>query len=82
MSGDLATELQGEDGSSHPNLDIHSIRFLPELDFSAFIMVSESLANRAWNINNLALKQATLFQLKRPLHSSDCINFIFVALNT
>lgn len=82
LSGDLATELQGEDGCSHPNLDIHSIRLLPELDFSASIMISESLANGAWSINNLALKQAPLFQLKHPLHFSGCTNFIFVVLNT
>lgn len=56
VSGDSATELQGEDGCSHPNLDMHSIKLLPELDFSAFIMASESLANAARNINNLALK--------------------------
>lgn len=67
LSGDLATELQGEDGCCHPNLDIHSIRLLPELDFSAFIMVSESLANRAWSLNNLPLTSALLFQLKHPL---------------
>lgn len=56
MSGDLARELQEEDGCSHPNLDKHSVRLLPELDFSAFIMVCESLANGACSINNLALK--------------------------
>lgn len=76
---DLATELQGEDGSSRQNLGVYSIRSLCELGFSAFIIVSESLANGAWKVINLGLKQTPLFQMKDPLHSSDCINLISVA---
>lgn len=76
---DLAKELRGEDGSSQPNLSVYSIRLLCELGFSAFIIVSESLANGAWKVINLGLKQTQLFQMKQPLHSSDCVNLISVA---
>ena len=59
---DLAKELWGEDGSSHPNLGVYSIRSLCELGFSAFIIVSESLANGAWKVIKPGLKQIHFFR--------------------
>lgn len=56
LRGVLATELKGEDGSSHPDLCVYSIRLLCELGFSSFTVVSESLANVAWKVINLGLK--------------------------